>query len=141
METMTPTAQTVIDRFFARALTDLGADETARTLRVRRHFTDFAEREGSRVMVAHQLTALALALDDDPAGAVGRVLAPIDVLWVLELYLRAGNLLATRADAQCQVRLMGGLAEMVIGLYGWDDVSCCALECRAAIERLRRITR
>ncbi|NQX27195.1 hypothetical protein HQQ81_07490 [Microbacteriaceae bacterium VKM Ac-2854] len=140
METMTPTAQLMIDNHFARLLADLGSAQTARTLRVRRHFIDFVEREGSRVMVASQLTALALELEFDPVGAVGRVLVPIDVLWLLELYLRPHNLLRTRADAQRQVRVMAGLAERVIAVYGWDDVACCALEVRAALQRLRAIT-
>lgn len=139
METMTPTAQILIDHYFDRALTDLGAEAAARTRRVQRHFGEFAEREGARIMVAHQLAEPDLEREIDPVGAVGRVLVPIDILWLLVLYLEPAQLLPVRVDARRQLRLMAGLAQKVIDAYGWEQVACCALDVHVALARLREL--
>lgn len=141
METMTPTAQFMIDHFFDEASAGLGRIALGRVRRAREHLTDFVEREGHRIMCEHQLTALALERELEPEGAAGRVLAPVDLIWLLSDYFVPANLLPDRVDASCQVRQCSRLLDVIVGCYEWGDIACGALEAGARLERWRAAQR
>jgi hypothetical protein len=125
MEKRQPSADMIIDGFFADALSGQGATARGRTGRVRDHFRRFVEENGESVMVEPDRRMIEAERQFSPDSAVERIARTDDLVFLLPLFITVDRLLPHRLDARAQLLLSRGLLRWMAGLY--NSEICCPL--------------
>ena len=125
MEKRQPSADMIIDGFFADALSGQGATARGRTGRVRDHLRRFVEEMGESVMVESDRRMVDAERQFSPDSAVERIARADDLVFLLPLFIAVDRLLPHRLDARVQLLLSRGLLRWMAGLY--NPEICCPL--------------